>query len=312
MTSVTNLYLKELKNVGSTNEETLQLITLARAGDEKAKEQVIKNYLLLVVKIARKYMNMGVPLGDLISEGNIGLMNAALEKFDPSRGAPFSVCAKQWIKQSIIRNCMHGRRIVRLPENISELMRTNRWEGLQYNEISIDAPNEEGDSLADKIPDNIIDNYQMNEENTVLKQKVDKILSFLKGRDAEIVKSCYGIDIDEPMDIGEAAEKFGLTTTRVNQILRNSLAMMKISHDSLPSSKIKNVEIVSARYGADDNFIDVTDKFESMYLKKENIKTCNKLGGDPCPGVAKKLIVQYIYNGELMNKTFSEGTFVKF
>lgn len=307
----TNLYLKELKNVGSTKEETLELITLARSGDENAKEQVIKNYLLLVVKIARQYMNMGVPLGDLISEGNIGLMNA-LEKFDPSRGAPFSTCAKQWIKQSIIRNCMHNRRIVRLPENISELMRTNRWEGIQYNEVSIDTPNEEGDSLAEKLPDSIVDNYQLREESNILKQKVEKILSFLKGRDAEIVKACYGIGSEEPMEISEAAEKFELTTTRVNQILRNSLMMMKVGHDSLPSSKIKAVEIVSAKYGADEDFIDVTDKVDNMYTRKENIKACNKLGGDPCPGVAKKLIIEYIYDEELMSKSFCEGSFVKF
>ncbi len=305
------MYIKELKNEGSTKEETLELIKLARSGDEKAREQVIKNYLLLVVKVARHYMNMGVPLGDLIAEGNVGLMNA-LEKFDPSRGAPFSTCAKQWIKQSIIRNCMHNRRIVRLPENVSELMRTNRWQGSSYSEISIDTPNEEGDTMAENIPDIFVDNCIRKEEDILLKQKVEKILSFLKGRDAEIVKACYGIGMNEPMEVSEAAEKFDLTTTRVNQILRNSLKVMKVAHDSLPESKTKQVEIVSAHYGTEDNCIDVTDKVTDLYLSKENIKSSNKLGGDPCPGVAKKLTVQFIFEDELLTKSFNEGSFIKF
>jgi RNA polymerase primary sigma factor len=306
-------YLKELKNLNSTNDESLKLLALYREnGDVNAKDRLAKNHLLLVVKKAREYMNKGVPLADLISEGNVGLL-IAIEKFDTTTGATFSSYAQKWIKANIIRNCMHKKGVVRLPENVSELMRTDRWEGPNFRETSIDAKNDEGDSMAETIADKdyIEDMFSDNEEANLMKRKVEKILSFLKGRDADIVKACYGIG-QAPVDVEEAAELFELTTTRINQILRNSLKTMRISHESLPESKAKEVEIVSAKYGSDDAFIDVTDKVTDMYMKKDNIKSSNRLGGDPCPGIVKFLIVQYIYEDKLLSKTISEGSFLKF
>jgi RNA polymerase primary sigma factor len=311
MDNITNIYLKELKNENSTKEESIELIEKARKGCSEAREQVIKNYLLMVVKIAREYMNKGVPLGDLISEGNVGLITA-LEKFDPSRGAPFSTCAKHWVRASIIRNCMHKNRIVRLPENVSELMRTDRWKGLEYREVSIDIPNEDGESMANDIPDTDVINIFTLEEDKIMKLKVEKILSFLNGRDVEVVKACYGIDRDEPMEIVEAAELFKLTTTRINQILRNSLKKMRVSHDSLPAAKTKDVEIISAHYGSERNSVDVTEKVVDLYLRKENVKSSNRLGGDPAPGVVKTLTVQYIFDEKIMTKSFGEGSIMKF
>jgi RNA polymerase primary sigma factor len=307
-----NIYLKELKNVNSTNEESLRLLALTREGDENAKDRLAKNHLLLVVKKAREYMNKGVPLPDLISEGNLGLM-IAMEKYDINSGTPFAHYAKFWIKQSIIRNCMHKKGVVRLPENVSELMRTDRWSGPNYREMSIDTKNDEGDSMAETIADKdyISDIFSNDEEAREMKSKVEKILSFLKDRDAEIVKACYGIN-QSPIDIEEAAELFNLTTTRINQILRNSLKTMRVSHESLPESKTKEVEIVSAKYGSDNQFFDVTDKVTDMYLRKDSIKSSNRLGGDPCPGIVKFLVVQYIHEDKLLTKTISEGSILKF
>ena len=307
---VTQIYLKELTNEHSTKEESIELITLARSGDSKAREKVLKNYLLLVVKEARSYINNGVPFGDLISEGNLGLMTA-LDKYDPERG-PFSTCAKIWIKQAIIRNCMHKKRIVRLPENVSNLMLSNRWTKEGYSEVSIDKPNDEGDTLSDSIVDTTSFDPFFSEESLIMKRKVEKLLSFLKGRDAEVVKACWGIEREEPLEVVEAAEVFGLTTTRINQILRNSLKRMKVAHEDLPETTTKDIEIISASYGADDTFIDVTDKVVDLYLKKENIKSSNRLGGDPCSGVAKSLTIQYIYGEAILSKHFTEGTIVKF
>ena len=306
-----SIYLKELKNDNSTKEESLELILSARSGNEAAREQLIKNYLLLVVKEARSYMNMGVQLSDLISEGNLGLLTA-LEKFDTTKGVPFSTYAKIWIKQGIIRNCMHKRRIVRLPENISELMRTNRWNGTAYHEVSIDTPNQEGNTLSDSLPDSGEPTIFSDEDTILLKKKIKKIFSFLKDRDAEIVKACFGIERDEPMEIEEAAELFKLSTTRINQILRNSLKKMRVSYDTLPESNTKVVEIVSAHYGHNETKVDVTDKVVDMYLKNESIKASNRLGKDPCPGQQKKLVIQYIFGRELLTKTFAEGSVVKF
>ena len=304
-----NIYLKELKNENSTKEESIELIKQARLGDDCAREKLIKNYLLLVVKISREYMNMGVPLGDLINEGNIGLM-IALEKYESEKG-PFSTYAKYWIRQAIIRNCMHKKRIVRLPENISELMRTDRWTGSEYREISIDTPTDEGDTMADDIPDTVSYDPFHREESYIMKNKVERILSFLHSRDAEIVKACYGIDRDKPLEVVEAAELFNLSTTRINQILRSSLKKMRISNNNFLEAN-KEVEIISAHYGASYERIDVTDKVIDLYHENENIKSCNKLGGDPCPGILKYLTIRYICNGQLLERSFSEGSVVKF
>lgn len=304
------VYLKELKNENSTNKETLELIEKMRAGDDDAKQKLVKNYLLYVVKIARKYMNMGVDLADLISEGNVGLMNA-LDKYDPSKGV-FSSYAAFWIKQSIVRNCMLNKRVVRLPENISNLMSTNRWEGVNFHEVSIDTPNDEGDSLSESIADSTGNLAFTSEEDMITRSKVEKILNFLQERDAEIVKACYGIGREKPLEVIEAAELFNLSTTRINQILRSSLKKMRVNYNSLNDSCVKEVEIVNAKYGMDDSILDVTDKVVDLYLAEENIKASNRLGGDPCPGTSKILSIQYIYKGQLLTKTFSEGSFVKF
>jgi RNA polymerase primary sigma factor len=307
-----NTYMKELKNNNSTQSHTVILFQQYKNGCQKAKDELISNYLLLVVKIARSYMNKGVDLADLISEGNVGLIKA-VEKYDATKGA-FSSYASTWIKQSIIRNCMMNKRVVRLPENISNLMATDRWSGVNYREISIDTPNDEGDSMADDIPDteSAGTNPFYSEESMIMKNKIERILSFLQGRDAEIVKACYGIDREKPLEVFEAAELFNLSTTRINQILRSSLKKMRISHNHLPESETKEVEIVNAKYGIDNKVIDVTDKVNDLYMSNENVKASNRLGGDPCPGVGKILTIQYIYNETLLTKTFSEGSVIKF
>lgn len=306
------MYAKELVNNNSTQEETLVLINKMRSGDDNARELLIKNYLRLVLKISRTYMNKGVPLADIVSEGNLGLMKA-IEKYDSTKGV-FSSYAQTWIRQSILRNCMMKQSLIRLPENRLHDMMANRWKGPVHREISIDRPNDEGDTMADDIadmPDTIYIPFQ-NEESIILKNKVERILAFLPGRDAEIVKAYYGIDREKPLEVVETAELFNLSTTRINQILRNSLKKMRVTHNELPESNSKEVEIVSAKYGIDENVIDVTDKVTDLYMAKENIKANNRLGGDPCPGIAKILSIQYIYNDTLLTKTFSEGSVVKF
>jgi hypothetical protein len=191
-------------------------------------------------------------------------------------------------------------------------MMAGRWKGEEIREVSIDTPNDEGDSMADDIADHTVNTPFANEEEMILSRKVENILSFLKGRDADVVKAVFGIGREKPLEVVEAAEHFNLSTTRINQILRNSLKQMRVSHEALPTSNIKEVEIVSAKYGSDTSFVDVTDKVVDLYLAKENIKSCNRLGGDPCIGIVKSLVIEYIYDNELLSKTFSEGSIVKF
>lgn len=306
MTEIVNLYLKELSNENSTKEESIELIKLARSGDEIARERLVKNYLLFVVKIAKEYLNMGVPIADLISQGNVGLLTA-VEKYHLDSGAPFSACARLWIKQSIIRNCLHNRRLVRLPENVSELMRTDRWKGDSYHEVSIDYKGEEGETMADFMEGD--DNRAFStEEQMLIESKIKRLLSYIgKERDVEIVKACYGIGREKPLEIAEAAELFDLTTTRINQILRSSIQVMRKSERETPKEKSL---ILSARYGAEGNWIDVTGKVSEMFELGNEVKSSNKLGGDPCKGKPKMLVVEFVSEGETFTKKFPEGTII--
>lgn len=315
------MYLKELKNEGSTKEESLELIRLAQAGDEFARAKLVNNYLLLVVKIAREYLNMGVPLADLISEGNVGLLTA-VDKFDPSRSAPFSTCARLWIKASIVRNCMHKKSIVRLPENISELMRTDRWTGIPYRQISIDSPNDEGDTMSDDIPDQTVTGPFQDEEEILMKKRVEKVLSFLSKRDAEVVKAVFGIDAEDALEVKEVAEQFNLSSTRIFQILRSSMKVMKEAASDFEilykPRELKReepsleVEIVTALYGANEKFVDVTEIVSKTIRAGKKVRINNKLAGDPCYGIPKKLTVTYIVGENLFTQAFSEGTILKF
>jgi RNA polymerase primary sigma factor len=312
MDTIERMYIKELHNDNSTHKESLELIERIRSGDEKARKILTENYLLYVVQIANKHKekNPGLQKSDLIQEGNIGLMTA-IDKFDPSRGASFVSCAKLWIEQSIRRNATYKKGVVRLPENVTNLMISGRWEGANFREVSIDAPNEEGDSMADTIADETCDIFQR-EEEMLMKKKAENIMSFLQPREKEIVKACYGIGMDKPLEISQIAELYGLTSTRISQILKNSMKKMRVSYESLPESQTKTVEIVSAKYGLDSKMVDVTDKVVDLYLAKEQIKSGNKLGGDPAPGNKKSLVIEYIHGEEILTKSFQEGSFVKF
>ncbi len=322
MSDTLRIYMKELRNDCSNKEESLELLKLARSGDPEAYDKLIKNYLLLVVKVARNYMNMGVPLEDLIAEGNVGLINA-VEKFDFEKGAAFSTCAKLWIKQSITRNCLHKRNIVRLPENVSELMRTNRWKGPSHREISIDTPNDDGDSMAESIADYGDRKPFAEEENLIVKYRVEKALSKLKERDANIIKAWYGIGMEKALALNEIAELFGLTSTRINQIVRTSIQKMKddtvetfedVKFDKLNITAQPIMEediiIISAVYGTNERNVDVTEKVIDLFSRRAPIKAANRLGGDPHPRVVKKLVIQYTLGTVFLKKEFKEGSIV--
>jgi RNA polymerase sigma factor (sigma-70 family) len=220
-------YFKDIKdNKGLDKDTTRELAIRAQNGDLKALDLVVKNHLLLVAKEARKYIDKGVPFADLLAEGNMGLLKA-VEKWDSTKGASFTTCATWWIKQIIIRNCMHSNRIVRLPEHVSELMRTNRID-FTYGEINIDQPNSEGNTLADSIPEQEEDLFQ--DENVIeKKQIVKKLLTNLKPREQEVINLHFGLSGYSSMNIKDIAEHLSLTTTRINQLLRSSIKKMKES-----------------------------------------------------------------------------------
>jgi RNA polymerase sigma factor (sigma-70 family) len=227
MIDIVKTYFNEIRHCkGLDKHSTNELAVLAQQGDEESKKILVKNHLLLVAKIARQYINLGVEFSDLLAEGNMGLLTA-VQKWNPTKGASFTTCASWWIKQSIIRNCMHGNRLVRLPEHISELMRTGRID-FTYGEIDIDKPNEDGSTLAESLPDKEVDIFA-SEKDMLTKRLVSRIMATLKPKEARVIELHYGLNGEEKRDVKEIAELLSLTTTRINQILRTSLEKMKES-----------------------------------------------------------------------------------
>lgn len=225
MSDIIKQYFAEIKhNRGLDKETTHKTALLAQSGDRAALELLVKNHLLLAAKIAIQYANKGVEMSDLIAEANLGLL-MAVEKWKPSKGASFTTCASWWIKSCIIRNCMHSNRIVRLPEHISELMRTGRID-FTYGEVNIDRPNDEGHTLAESLPDKMVDIFA-SETQMLAKVKLGKVMLALKPKERAVMEMFHGLNGTQEMNITEIAEHLDLTTTRINQILRSSLKKMQ-------------------------------------------------------------------------------------
>jgi len=243
-----------------TAEQEIELAIKIRQGDAEALEKLTKANLRFVVSVAKQYQNQGLSLGDLINEGNLGLIKAA-RRFDETRGFKFISYAVWWIRQSIMQALAEQSRIVRLPLNrVGALNRIGKAysnleqeyerepsseelaEELQMNvedvseamtlsakHVSMDAPfsNSEENRLLDVLenpdepsPDNIL----MDES---LKEEVERALSKLSAREAEVIKLYFGFDVDEPLTLEEIGEKFNLTRERVRQIKEKAIRRLR-------------------------------------------------------------------------------------
>jgi len=243
-----------------TPEQEIELAIKIKQGDAEALEKLTKANLRFVVSVAKQYQNQGLSLGDLINEGNIGLIKAA-RRFDETRGFKFISYAVWWIRQSIMQALAEQSRIVRLPLNrVGALNRIGKAysnleqeyerepsseelaEELQMNvedvseamtlsakHVSMDAPfsNSEENRLLDVLenpdepsPDNIL----MDES---LKEEVERALSKLSAREAEVIKLYFGLDVDEPLTLEEIGEKFNLTRERVRQIKEKAIRRLR-------------------------------------------------------------------------------------
>jgi RNA polymerase primary sigma factor len=251
-------YFKEIKkSIILSQEEELTLAKKIKLGDTEATNRLINANLKFVVSIAKEYQNQGLPLPDLISEGNYGLIKAA-SKFDHTRGFRFISYAVWWIKQSIIQSLNDNARVIRLPSNIINKLSMLKKEIEKfefenerepvYGEI-LDENNEPIDiinyknslSLNDKINeegDEIIDilaadptNQNDDENDRIIQKKMDKILSILDERERNIIESYYGINTDyEAMTLEAIGEKYDLTKERIRQIKEK--AIRKLRHNA--------------------------------------------------------------------------------
>jgi len=259
--NILSMYLKEINRIPLlTRDEENDLAKRSAEGEEYARKRMIESNLRFVVNVAKKYQNQGLPLIDLINEGNIGLMNA-LEKYDVSRGYHFISYAVWWIRQSILKAICEKSRTVRLPLNranelvqIQKMQRKLTHEGgeeptveelgeslnmdpkmvgdllaISREMVSLDAP-VFGDPSNSSVGDFVEDNYRSAESILMeksLKDDINKALEILTDREREIIEMRFGLNGAIPMSLKEIGELFNLTKERIRQIEKKALDRMK-------------------------------------------------------------------------------------
>lgn len=259
--NVMRTYMQEIgKTPLLTIQEEVELAERIKKGDREARNRMISANLRLVVKIAHDYSNFGLPMLDLISEGNIGLIKA-VERFDPSKGGKLSTYAAWWIKQAIKRALANQSKTIRLPvhlvEKISKMRRvTSRLAdeldreptdeeiayemGISVNRVahlksvsvrpsSLDAPiGEDGDTnFGDLIGDEMQSTPLENLQQKSMQQDVQSIIDLLEPRESEIIRLRFGLDGNHPLTLEEVGEKFNITRERVRQIQMIALHKMR-------------------------------------------------------------------------------------
>jgi RNA polymerase primary sigma factor len=257
-------YLQEIGQIDLLEpEEEVELARRIDEGDDEALHQLVRANLRFVVSVAKKYQGQGLSLSDLINEGNYGLIKAA-KRFDETRGFKFISYAVWWIRQAILQALAEQSRVVRLPlnrigtiskirkkkaklsqehdrdPNIEELAEELEIdvqkvrEAMQHSSrhLSMDAPfNEEDDnSLLDVLPDEDTgtpDDEMMGES---VKIDIERALSMLHPREAEITRLYFGIGREHPLTLEEIGQRFGLTRERVRQIKEKALRKLRQKH----------------------------------------------------------------------------------
>jgi RNA polymerase primary sigma factor len=266
--NILSLYLKEINRIPLlTRSEEEQTATLAAKGDKASKNRLIKANLRFVVNVAKKYQNQGLPLADLISEGNIGLINA-IERFDVSKGYHFISYAVWWIRQAILKAICEKSRMIRLPLNRanelvqiekvrkelggagrgdSEIVEIARQLDMDQDHvadlinisrdlISLDTPiYDEKDSslLSDFVEDR---GYKAPHEVVVdkaLREEINQVLDTLSQKEADIIQYRFGLNGRRPMSLKEIGSRYKLTKERIRQIEKK--ALKRLQHPSRSS-----------------------------------------------------------------------------
>jgi RNA polymerase primary sigma factor len=254
------LYLREIGEVALLSiQEEIDLAARIKAGDRKARDHMIKANLRLVVKIAHDYENYGLPLLDLINEGNIGLMKA-VERFDPSKGGKLSTYAAWWIKQAIKRALANQGKTIRLPvhlvdkisrmrrvaaqledefgreatdEELAEELgiptaRVAQWRSAAIRPAQLDAPvgDDESNSLKDIVADDKQTSPYRELEDKTVRDMLEKMIDTLDAREQNILRKRFGYDGGEGLTLEEIGQEYGVTRERIRQI--EAVALKKL------------------------------------------------------------------------------------
>jgi RNA polymerase primary sigma factor len=257
-------YLEEISQISLLDsEDEVRLTQRIKQGDKNALNELVQGNLRFVVKIAKEYQNQGLPLIDLINEGNLGLIRAA-KRFDETRGFRFISYAVWWVRQSILQALAEQARVVRLPLNrINLINKVNQLIKELEQEYSREPTHEEISKLL-KVPGDDIDraiisgnfhisldqpfrqaedgnmkevlrnpNSQMPDSDLIkesLKAEIRRVLKTLSPREELIIKMYFGLDHDRPLTLEEIGDRLKLTRERVRQIKER--ALVRLRHQS--------------------------------------------------------------------------------
>lgn len=225
-------YFKTIqKNAPLTVEQERALVVAIQEGDAKAVEKLVNANLKFVVKLANRHIGQGVPIDDLIQEGNMGLLEAA-SRFKPGDGQRFINYAQLWIRKKLNEAVAKTGRIVRLPHNQEyDIYKAKRKGEDVSTPIKVDVDSPIGDEGGNTIGDIVLKTgaeIEFEIELDSVKFKVKKALTCLKERDQQIIMDYFGIGKDFEMPTDVIAEKYDMTNVRVSQIVKASLQKMKL------------------------------------------------------------------------------------
>ena len=270
-------YFKDLKSFNTINgDDQIELAIKAKSGDEKALHRLVESNLRFVVTIAKEYQYSNIPLEDLISEGNFGLIKA-VDKYDPTKNIRFISYAVWWVRQSILQSIYENDSIVRLPINrISINNKVNKTKDVltkqlgreptskeisdfcnvceidilnSYTDCSkpiefhMDDNDDNGINFCDLFQSDDVDSVEKKFSRKETTNSVNNILNELSERESKILKMFFGMDTGEPMNLREIGEKMSLTNERVRQIKDFALKKLRTFKKSQKLRKLMENEI---------------------------------------------------------------------